>query len=273
MLLTSDGAQLWTASGGSGPDVALAHGGPGLWDYLEPLARRLEAHATIHRWDQRGGGRSPARGPFTVDRFVADMESVRAACGADRWVAGGHSWGANLALLYALRHPEHVSGVLYIAGPGVDWPRWRPLHRAEVKRRLGEERWQRLSSGVDEREANRLQWSTDYVSEDVARPHVQRMLDAGFHVNRECNRLLSAEVEDGSKNVFAGVGRFRAPVLVVQGAADPRPVAACDELVERLPIVRRVVLDSAGHFPWVERPDAFADAVVGWLAAFPLRDD
>ncbi len=266
MVLTGDGAELWTASTGSGPDLAMAHGGPGLWDYLAPLAALLEPHVTVHRWDQRGGGRSSTRGPYTVDRFVADMEAVRAAAGAQRWVAGGHSWGANLALLYALRHPGQVRGVLYVAGPGVDWSRWRPLHRAEVERRLGQEQWQRLSSTRDEREANRLQWTTDYISAEVAAPHVQRMLDAGRSVNRECNRVLSAEVEDPSKDVFAGLEDLRAPVLVVQGAADPRPLAACDQLEERLPVVRRVVLDDAGHFPWVERQDAFVDAVTEWLA-------
>lgn len=269
MLLTTDGARLWTATGGTGPDVALAHGGPGLWDYLAPLANLLEARASVHRWDQRGGGRSSTGGPFTVNRFVADMEAVRRAAGAGRWVAGGHSWGANLALLYALRHPDRVRGVLYIAGPGVDWSRWRPQHRAEVQRRLGAEQSRRLSSSADERETNRLQWTTDYVSPEVAGPQVQRMLDAGFRANRECNHLLSAEVEDPSKDVFAGLERLQTPVLVIQGAVDPRPLAACDELVERLPDARRVVLDRAGHFPWVERQEAFVDTTVGWLGELP----
>lgn len=265
MVLTDDGARLWTACAGSGPDVALAHGGPGLWDYLGSLGQLLEPHATIHRWDQRGGGRSSTRGPFTVDRFVADMDAVRAAAGAERWVAGGHSWGANLALLYALHHPGRVRGVLYVAGTGTDWPRWRPLHRAELERRLGPMRWARLAATTDEREANRLRWTTDYVSPEVAAPHVDRMLDAGYSVNREANRALMAEVARRAKELYAGLEHLRVPVLVVQGVQDPRPIAACDDLVARLPIVRRVVLDGAGHLPWVEKEGVVLDAVVGWL--------
>ena len=35
-----DGAQLWTSTAGApdGPPLVLLHGGPGLWDYLEPVA-------------------------------------------------------------------------------------------------------------------------------------------------------------------------------------------------------------------------------------------
>jgi proline iminopeptidase len=266
VIAAMDGAQLWTASSGAGLDLALAHGGPGLWDYLEPLAVELEPHARVHRWDQRGCGRSGAGGPYTVDTFVADMDAVRAAAGADRWVAGGHSWGAVLALLYALRHPDRTLGVLYLAGTGIDWARWRPLYHGEAERRLGPERWARLNGTTDEREANRLQWSIDYATDEIAAPQVGRMLGQGFSINHECYRALNAELEARSAQLFAGVGHLRVPVLVVQGAADPRPLAACDELVERLSVVARVVFEGAGHFPWVERPDDFRQAVTAWLA-------
>lgn len=67
-IRTDDGIRLWSASGGRGPDLALAHGGPGLWDYLQPVAELLHRRFQVHRWDQRVGGRSDPNGPFTVDR-------------------------------------------------------------------------------------------------------------------------------------------------------------------------------------------------------------
>jgi len=266
MIEGADGTRLWAVSSGAGPDLALAHGGPGLWDYLEPLAIELETCATVHRWDQRGGGRSDSDGPFTVDTFVRDMDAVRAGVGASRWIAGGHSWGAVLALLYALRHADRTLGVLYIAGTGLEWSSWRPLHRAEIERRLGPARWAQLSSASDEREANRLRWSIDYATEEVGAPHVERMLDQGFSVNRECNRALNAEVDAHTSELFAGIDQLPVPVLIVQGAADPRPVAACDGLAERLPTVSRAIIEGAGHFPWVERADEFMHVVRRWLA-------
>ncbi|SCL28337.1 alpha/beta hydrolase fold [Micromonospora pallida] len=67
-----DDCHLWTEQAGAGPPLVLCHGGPGLWDYLDPVARLLEPHARTIRWDQRGCGRSQRRGPYRVARFVAD---------------------------------------------------------------------------------------------------------------------------------------------------------------------------------------------------------
>jgi proline iminopeptidase len=59
------------------------------------------------------------------------------------------------------------------------------------------------------------------------------------------------------------------PVLVIQGAEDPRPVAACDSLVTTLPNCERLVMDGAGHFPWVERPRGIRMAVERFLSSLP----
>ncbi len=260
-----DGARLWVASGGIGPELSLAHGGPGMWDYLGPLASLLEPFATVHRWDQRGSGRSDVTGPYTVDRFLADMDAVRESLGVERWIAGGHSWGAAMALLYALRYPQRTLGVLYIAGTGLEWHKWRDLHQRAFERRLGPMRLQSFRETTDPSESNRLRWSADYASFEVARPHVDRMLAQGFSVNLDCNRAIGAEMDTSSEAYFASLETLSVPVLIIQGSDDLRPPAACDSLETRLANSSRVVLDGAGHFPWVERPNQFVSAVSKWL--------
>jgi hypothetical protein len=71
------GADLWTETSGSGAAVALLHGGPGLSDNLGSLASLFDDLATVHRYDQRAGGRSTGDPPFTVDRFVEDLDALR----------------------------------------------------------------------------------------------------------------------------------------------------------------------------------------------------
>jgi proline iminopeptidase len=44
--------------------------------------------------------------------LIADMETIRAKLGFERWVVVGGSWGATLALAYAQIHPERVSGIV-----------------------------------------------------------------------------------------------------------------------------------------------------------------
>ncbi len=265
-MIASDGARLWTAGGGRGTHLALAHGGHGLWDYLEPFARQLELFASVHRWDQRGGGRSDRRGPYTVARFVADMEEVRAAGGAERWVAGGHSWGGSLALAYAAAHPDRVLGVLYVAGVGIEWNRWVEQFREEQVRRLVGLGAADLTL-LPEAEANRLRWTADFASPEAAVAQVEHMLGSGFSINLEANQQVQLDFERSVPGLVHRLRRLAVPVLIIQGALDPRPIQAVDTLVGVLPsgLVRRVIVAGGGHFPWVEEPELVQCEISRWL--------
>lgn len=66
-------------------------------------------------FDQRGAGRSH---PYlsveanTTDHLIADIERIRAHFGIEKWLLVGGSWGSTLALAYAQRFPERVTGVV-----------------------------------------------------------------------------------------------------------------------------------------------------------------
>lgn len=274
-MTADDGVRLWAESGGEGEEMMLLHGGPGLWDYLGPLAASLEDDHTVVRYDQRGAGRSDHTGPYSLDRFVADCEDVRAEVSFERPVVAGHSWGAALALLYALSHPERVRGVLYIAGIGFDWPRWRAtFHHQRLARLTPEERARALElqhrhhlSFEEQREMAGLTWFTDYLDRGTAEEHVRPMLGEGFSLNRDSNRLLSRQLDSTpAATWYQRLRSVTCPVLVVQGDADPRPLRAVDGMVEALPRCERVVLP-ASHYPWIEDPVGFQQAVGSWLDA------
>src|SRR4051794_39555570 len=88
------GARIWSVRRGRGAGVVMLHGGPGLWDYLEPVGRPVEDIATVYRYDQRACGRSSGGPPYDVATAVADLDAVRAAWAVERWTVFGHSWGA-----------------------------------------------------------------------------------------------------------------------------------------------------------------------------------
>jgi proline iminopeptidase len=279
-ITSDDGCLLWTqivgSAGGSGRPLLLCHGGPGLWDMFGMLAPELAGAtgARVVRWDQRGCGRSQRRGPYSVTRSVADLDAVRAHLGVPVVDLLGHSWGAMLALRYALAHPQRVGALVYACGTGIDpGAPWRPEFHANTEARLGTDAVARLAQlrgappGCD-RELAVLQWSADFVDPDRATEHARAMADPWFDINWDCSAEVNADARaylDGT-DVAALCRELPVPTLILDGERDNRPRWAVDSLHRALPAVSRVTLAGAGHLPWVERPDEFRSAVAGFLA-------
>jgi proline iminopeptidase len=246
-----------------------------MWDYLQPLAGMVTDIAQVHRWDQRGCGRSTIAGPYTVDRCIDDLEAVRAAFGHERWVVGGHSWGARLALQYALAHPERTAALVLVSGTGVGSD-WRPAYYAARLARMTPEdaaRYELLSQNdartpEEERAYSLLSWSTDYADPPDAREAVARFIEEGFAVNYQCNAELNAETKTlREEDTLARCRALDMPVLILHGTEDSRPAWATDSLLAALPRAERVIINGAGHFTWVERPEETRSALRQFLLA------
>ncbi len=108
-------AREWPGDRGS---ALLVHGlasSSRIWDLVAPRLSRAEIRTVAY--DQRGHGRSakPA-GAYGFDRTAADAAAVIRALRLRRPVAVGHSWGANVVLELAVRHPRSVRGVVLVDG-------------------------------------------------------------------------------------------------------------------------------------------------------------
>lgn len=254
----SDGARLatWVTPGPArNPPVILVHGGPGLWDYLEPVGSLLSHCCTVHRYDQRGCGRSSTSGDLTMERFVADLEELRLTFGYPGWVLIGHSFGASLALAYAGTHPDRVVGLGFLSGVGVG--DWRSAYRAERDRRLApfSARFAELDgrerTAAEEIEWRRISWATDYADVVAGYDLALPMAEAPHPINHVANRSLT--FEDMDQITWATA--VRCPVTFVHGTADPRPMGPIRALAAHTRAPRKRVVDGAGHLPWVEHPE------------------
>ena len=114
MIDMGDGHQVYVEQCGrpNGQPVFVFHGGPG--GGCSPAMRRYfdPMHYRIILFDQRGCGRSrPHAGVAanTTWHLVQDIETIRTSLGIGRFTAFGGSWGATLALIYALTHPDRVA--------------------------------------------------------------------------------------------------------------------------------------------------------------------
>jgi proline iminopeptidase len=273
-ITTEDGVTLWAARSGRGHPVVFCHGGPGLWDTFEDVAALLTDVATAHRWDQRGCGRSERRGPYSMSRSVADLDAVRRHFALDTMVLLGHSWGAQLALRYALDHPGRVRGLVYVSGTGIDPDAtWHGEYARALRAGIGEHapRWEELlgrdRTPDEDREYAVLQWSADFADRGRALEHAARMATPWLGVNFACNAAIRVEDKRhwGTPELRARCEALQVPTLIVDGAQDIRPRWSADSLERALPRVSRVVLPDAGHVPWVEDPDGFRSAVSAFL--------
>ncbi len=151
---------IWAEEAGcdTHPLVALVHGAMDRSAGLLKLSRRLDHQYRVLRYDRRGYGRSvPHDGPFDMSAQVGDLVCLLAGRLA---VLIGHSYGGNVALATAARHPELVAGVVIYETP-LSWEPWwpgttagasaikaagKPQEAAEafMRRLVGDARWEAL---------------------------------------------------------------------------------------------------------------------------------
>ncbi len=274
--VSANGASIWTATQGSGPPVVLCHGGPGIYDYLGPVAAMIDDVATVHRYDQRGCGRSEDLGPYDVTTFVDDLDALRAYWGYEAWTIVGHSWGATLALLYAMQYPEHTARLVYMSGTGID-PAWHQAYRRNREAKLlpaDRERLRLLNEELLTATGEELERIQEEKSSllgrtelyDVRRIRVVPRYDR-YPVNYPLNEALCAEMKriEGAGGLGSRVSQIRAPTLVLDGEGDPRPRWARAQLARLIPTSRHATIAGAGHEPWIEQPEATARVLRDFL--------
>ncbi len=113
MIDMGDGHTVYVEQCGNpeGRPVIVFHGGPG--GGCSPAMRRYFDPRTyrVILFDQRGCGRSRPHASVeanTTWHLVEDIETIRTTLGIDSFIAFGGSWGATLALIYAITHPTRV---------------------------------------------------------------------------------------------------------------------------------------------------------------------
>ncbi|MFC9690666.1 alpha/beta fold hydrolase [Kribbella sp. NPDC056951] len=264
---TSDGIPLWTATTGTASPAAapvvILHGGPGLWDDYAVLAEMVDDLTVVHRFDQRGCGRSGASAEQSMALSVRDIDELRAFWGHEKIVVIGHSFGATLAVTYAAAHPDRVAAVVYLGGVGIG--DWHTPCEAEQRRRMTPEQAARLDdlsarrprTPAEETEFRVLAWFTSHADTSKAMQWAAEEAAVDLPINFAANRALSNEINswpDSRKTDDAAA--ILAPITFLHGEGDPRPHTAVQALAEHAQQPSFHLIPNAGHSPWREQPDA-----------------
>ncbi len=106
---------------GRGAPLVLLHGLASTSHIFDLVAPRLARNFRVVALDQRGHGESskPEEG-FDFATIVGDLLAFIDALGFDRPIVAGHSWGGNVALQFAVEHPDRITALVLIDGGFID---------------------------------------------------------------------------------------------------------------------------------------------------------
>jgi pimeloyl-ACP methyl ester carboxylesterase len=271
MQIEVNGDRLWFDVVGSGlvadgrrmlarPTLLALHGGPAGYDhsYLRPHLDRLAALTQVVYVDLPGHGRSD-HGDAASWRLERCADDLRAFCdrlGIVKPLLFGHSMGGFVALLAALRHPGHASGLLLQATAA----------RHDVSRLVHQFRT-RFGDELADLASRTFGGATTTAEE------TQRVLDASgpnrpdddAYARIIPNPDLEAATPHVTRfDVVAELHRIDVPTFVTVGRLDPvTPLAAAREIVDGISTApcHLEVLEDAGHFPWLDEPDRYWSSI------------
>jgi pimeloyl-ACP methyl ester carboxylesterase len=257
----------WEAEGPGDP-VVFVHGNPSSADDWLPFLSRLEGERRCLAPDLVGWGKSerPADLRYTMDTLAWFVQRLIDALDLERFDIVVHDWGA-IGLVVASWRPQFVGRVVVInAVPLSAEYRWHWVARLWRRRLVGE-----LVNATTTR------WGTRQILRQATpRPgslpeladHISRYMDAG---TKRAILQLYRDADPWKLGDFGrSLGDLRAPALVVWGDDDPfLPGRFADFYGKALGGEARVErLPGAGHWPWLDRPDA-VELVADFLSRRP----
>jgi pimeloyl-ACP methyl ester carboxylesterase len=199
------------------------------------------------------GERTGASGPFTFERFAADLSAVVDAVGKP-FVLVGHSMSAPVVELVAASRPDRAMGLILVS----------PIPMGGA--RLPEEAIERFRSmgawGAAEHEAARFQGAPS-----APKAEVERLAMVAAKIRPEVVRA-AADLWNNGHPGGARPSEFSGPVLLLYGADDPLVHAGIPGIVERFGATTTVAeIDKSGHWPHLERSAVVAGEIDRFLAS------
>ncbi|WP_327171169.1 alpha/beta hydrolase [Streptomyces sp. NBC_01336] len=148
----------WPATDPQAPTVVALHGITANALSWAAVARQLAGRVTLIAPDLRGrAGSSGLPGPYGIAAHTDDVAALTEALGLERVVLAGHSMGAFVAALAAVRHPDRFGPLLLVDG-GIGFPAPTHLTPDELLTAVIGPAMDRLSMTFTDRAAYRAFW-------------------------------------------------------------------------------------------------------------------
>lgn len=258
-----NGTRLYYEAEGEGPALILLHGGQldsRIWD------RQVAAYAgrfRVLRYDARGfGGSVPTGEPYEDAEDLAALMDYAGIPGAH---LVGLSLGGRIAINFALKHPRRVLS-LTLAGPGLDGFQMADPDPNGTQKIMAV--YDAANKG-DLDQASELWLRTPIMAPAMEMPGLQARLRLMARENAHV-WLRNPALQKVEETAARRLPEITAPTLVILGDRDvPVIRSIAEKIAAEVPGARKVVIQGAGHMVNMERPEAFDEAVLGFLASLP----
>jgi pimeloyl-ACP methyl ester carboxylesterase len=243
------------------PTVVLLHPGPGFDHgvFKVGVGRWLAAGTEVVYLDQRGAGRSDHGDPadLRLERWAEDVRGFCDALRIEKPIVLGLGFGAQVALEYAARHPQHPGALVLLAPVARQvpersiamWERLGGREAGEAARRFFEERGEQVFADFV-RVCLPLMTTYAETADLIVRAHWRpEVLTAWIHG------------EGATLDLRPRLGAVRAPTLVLAGEDDAwSPLESVREVVDLLPPETRFhSYPGARHSVLTDAPEAYEE--------------
>jgi proline iminopeptidase len=277
-LEVEGGAVRYRVLGDGERALVLLHGGPGAGSlYLKPLERLAGADRRVVVYDQLGCGDSDRPDDpslWRADRFVDELEALRAHLGLGEFDLYGHSWGGMLATDYALGFQEHLRS-LVLASTIADaaflrreMARLLEAFPEEIRETLRRHEEARTTDSPEYQEAIMAVYRVHLCRCDPWPAEVVRTFE-DFAMNVYVPMWGPSEFAfDGNLSDWDRVDRLheiRVPTLITVGRHDELTPACSEQISERIPASRLAVFEEGSHMTFWEEPEHYLGVVDEFL--------
>lgn len=276
-----NGVRHWVRTVGdlhAAPPLVVIHGGPGgfIYDFEQLTGPAIEQLGPVVYYEQRGSGRSdrPSDERYSIPLLVDDLEQLRIHLGIRRMALLGISFGGELAAEYSVAYPAHVDRLI-LQGTGLAGPLTPSTWAAGFEAVAADNEMRAAIRAAVEKSGPHAVWDV------VDRATVDRFL---FHKPASAATVRRLWAESGLVNtgemsaalaeqpprpipLADELAALDLPTLILIGLWDRNAgVDVCRDLTTRLPRAQLRVFHDSAHFPNVEEPERYVDAVAGFLA-------